>query len=414
MNILLMMSGSIACAKASGLISLWVKNGHKVKVACSDSTFEFIGKATLEGLSGNTVYSSVFQAGEMMEHIHLSRWADTIVLAPATANTINKLVAGIADDIVTTSWVAALELGKPMYLAPAMNSIMWNYPATQNSIKHLQNWGVNVLMPQSGELACGESGSGRLMEIEEINSAIFKQQKDKHILITAGGTREYIDGVRYIGNLSTGKTGAQIADYYTTKGYEVTWLGAIDAIQPKLPCIKFLYDTFDDLSEKLKNMLENNYYDTIIHAAAISDFSVASIKVNGKDIIASRQTKLPTSDTMDLKLKKNPKLVSQLLNWSKNLDLKVIAFKLTNTDDKAKQKTAVMKLLKQDGINFVVHNDLSHIKPDQHPFSFYLGEKNVTHCENVVDLCRNIDSLALQDLAKKKDDSHSHIRGFAG
>ena len=393
MKIVLMMSGSIASAKATGLISLWRKAGHEVKVACTPSVFEFVGKATLEGLSDNTVVSSVFEEDNMMEHIHLSRWADKIVLAPATANIINKLVAGIADDVVSTSWVAALELGKPMYIAPAMNSMMWNYPATQNSIKQLQNWGVNVLLPQSGELACGENGSGRLMEIEDINRSIFKQQNDKHILITAGGTREYIDGVRYIGNLSTGRTGAQVADYFSSHGYQVTWLGAINAIQPNKPCTKVLYETFNDLSDKLKTLLQTNHYDTIIHAAAISDFSVASIKVNGENIIASRQTKLPTSETMDLKLKKNPKLVSQLLNWSKNLDLKVIAFKLTNTDDINKQNAAVMKLLKQDGIDFVAHNNLSDITVEFHPFTLYnLGQKNID-CASVQDLCRSIDSL---------------------
>jgi phosphopantothenoylcysteine decarboxylase/phosphopantothenate--cysteine ligase len=314
--------------------------------------------------------------------------------------------------------VAALELGKPMYIAPAMNSMMWNYPATQNSIKQLSLWGVNVLLPQSGELACGENGSGRLMEIEDINQALFEDekgiQKDKHILITAGGTREYIDGVRYIGNLSTGKTGAQVADYFTSHCYQVTWLGAINAIQPKKPCTKVLYETFNDLSDKLKNLLESNHYDTIIHAAAISDFSVSTIKINGQDVIASRQTKLPTSESMDLKLKKNPKLVSQLLNWSKNLDLKVIAFKLTNTDDKTKQLQAVNKLLNQDGIDYVAHNDLSDIKTKQHPFSLYADESHVTQCESVTDLCQHIDLLTLQDLDKNKADTKPHIRGFTG
>ena len=404
MNILLMMSGSIAAAKTTGLISMWRKAGHQVKVACTPSVFEFVGKATLEGLSDHSVVSSVFEEDNMMDHIHLSRWADIILLAPATANTINKLVAGIADDIVTTSWVAALELGKPLYLAPAMNSMMWHYPATQNSIKQLQNWGVNVLLPKSGELACGENGSGRLMEIESINQAIFpqiaKQQKDKHILITAGGTREYIDGVRYIGNLSTGRTGALVADYYTSQGYQVTWLGAINAIKPQLPCTQVSYETFNDLSQNLQQLLPDNHYDVIIHAAAISDFSVASIKVNGENIIASRQTKLPTSQSMDLKLKKNPKLVSQLLNWSKNLDLKVIAFKLTNTNDTEKQKAAVLKLLNQNGIDFVAHNDLSDISANQHPFSLYTDINDHIYCKSVIELCKNIESVGNNNMTR--------------
>lgn len=400
MNILLMMSGSIACAKASGLISLWRKAGHDIKIVCTYSVFEFVGKATLEGLSDNPVISSVFEEDNMMEHIHLSRWADSIILAPATANIINKLVAGIADDIVTTSWVAALALKKPMYIAPAMNAMMWNYPATQNSIQKLKNWGVNILLPQSGELACGENGSGRLMEIIDINNAVFPQyeylQQDNHILITAGGTREYIDGVRYIGNLSTGKTGAYIADYFYSKGYKVTWLGAINAIKPKSPCHLVLFETFDNLADNLKELLENNHYDSIVHAAAISDFSVSSIKINDQVVFASRETKLPTANSMDITLKKNPKLVSQLLNWSMNSQIKIIAFKLTNSKDFKLQRLAIDKLLKQDCIDIVVHNDLSDISDEAHAFTLYKNNTDKLKCPNVLILCENIELLNKQ------------------
>jgi len=395
MNVLLLMSGSIACAKATGLISLWSKKGHTVKVVCTSSVFQFIGKATIEGLSGNAVISSVFEEDNMMEHIYLSRWADKVILAPATANSINKIAAGIADDMVTTTWVAALSLNKPMYIAPAMNTMMWSYPATHESIIKLQSWGVNILQPQSGELACGETGYGRLMEIEQIDKivATLNTHNDKHILVTAGGTREYVDGVRYIGNLSTGKTGAQVADYFSAIGYHVTWLGAINAVQPNLTCNKVFYETFNDLADTLKMQLQNNHFDTIIHAAAISDFSVCTIKINGQDIIACRKTKLPTSDSMDLRLKKNPKLVSQLLKWSKNLNLKVVAFKLTNTDDLAKRKNAVYKLLHQDGIDFVVHNDLSDISKNNHTFTLYKSEAESIKCNSTQLLCEQIDLL---------------------
>ena len=169
MNILMLMTGSIACAKATGLISNWTKNGHSVKIIASQSALKFVGVATLEGLSGHTVIESVFEQGNMMDHINLSREADIIVMIPATANTINKIANGTADDMVSTTWIAALELNKPMYLAPAMNSKMWEYPATQKSIKLLKNWNVNILLPKSGLLACGENGSGRMMEIDEID-----------------------------------------------------------------------------------------------------------------------------------------------------------------------------------------------------------------------------------------------------
>lgn len=168
MNRLLLMTGSIACAKATSLISNWVKQGDQVKVVCTPGALNFVGLATLEGLSQQQVMTSTYEADAMMDHIHVSRWADQIILCPATANVINKLSAGIADDVVTTVWVAAYGLNKPTILIPAMNSMMWKYPATQDSVKKLIAWGVNVMPPQAGDLACGESGPGRMPEIEQI------------------------------------------------------------------------------------------------------------------------------------------------------------------------------------------------------------------------------------------------------
>jgi len=172
MKRLLLMTGSIACAKATGLISAWVKQGDEVQVVCSPGALNFVGLATLEGLSQRPVMASVYEADRMMDHINLSRWADQIILCPATANVINKLAAGIADDAVTTVWVAAHDLGKPMLIVPAMNTMMWTYPATQNAVKTLQNWGVNIMPPQAGDLACGEQGAGRMPEVETILTAV--------------------------------------------------------------------------------------------------------------------------------------------------------------------------------------------------------------------------------------------------
>jgi len=168
MKRLLLMTGSIACAKATGLISEWVKQGDEVQVVCSPGALNFVGLATLEGLSGRPVMTQVYQAGAMLEHIHVSRWADQILLCPATANVINKLAAGIADDAVTTVWVAAHSLGKPMVLGPAMNAMMWQYPATQEAVQKLSTWGVSVMSPAAGDLACGEQGEGRLPEVTDI------------------------------------------------------------------------------------------------------------------------------------------------------------------------------------------------------------------------------------------------------
>ena len=393
MNILFLMSGSIACAKSTGLISSVIKKGHQVKVVATASTFEFVGKATLEGLTGNPVISSVFEEGEMMEHIHLSRWADKIILAPATANTINKIVAGIADEMVTTTWIAAQQLNKPMYLAPAMNGIMWNFPTTQQSIEKLKQWNIKVLMPSSGELACGENDMGRMMEVVEIESELLKteiRKLDKKVLITAGGTREFIDGVRYIGNLSSGRTGAQIADYFSLQGYQVTWLGAKDAIVPKLECEKYHYQSFDDLASYLEKLLSENDFEVVIHAAAVSDYSVTSVLIDNEEIEVNQSIKLPTADTMQLKLTKNPKLVSRLSTWSNNKDIKICAFKLTNTADMEKRLKAVEKLISQSQIDYVAHNDLSEISSDTHSFNLYHSKNDFTTCASTQELCENI------------------------
>jgi phosphopantothenoylcysteine decarboxylase/phosphopantothenate--cysteine ligase len=390
----MMMTGSIACAKATGLISTWTKNGHNVIIIASKSALKFVGIATLEGLSGNTVVESVFDQGNMMDHINLSREADIVVMVPATANSINKISNGTADDMISTTWIAALELKKPIYIAPAMNSKMWDYPATKKSIKKLEDWGVNILLPGSGLLACGEKGSGRMMEIEDIDSAVMKKN-NKHILITAGGTREYIDGVRYIGNLSTGNTGATISDYFTSQGYNVTWIGAKNAQQPVLICKKLFYETFKDLQISLKKELSNVAYTAVIHAAAISDFSVSSVKLDNQEIIASRSTKLPTSDSMSIQLNKNPKLISHLKDWSKNSDISVVAFKLTNTNDKGERIRAVNKLINQESINYVAHNDLTEITPDLHTFNLYKSTNQMKSCESTNELCRAIEELEL-------------------
>ncbi len=393
MNILMLMTGSIACAKATGLISTWTKNGHNVKIITSQSALKFVGVATLEGLSNHPVIESVFKQGNMMDHINLSREADILVMVPATANTINKIANGTADDMISTTWIAALELNKPMYLVPAMNSKMWDYPATQKSIKLLQSWNVNILMPQSGQLACGENGNGRMMEIDDIDSAVMKKN-NRHIIVTAGGTREYIDGVRYIGNLSTGKTGATIADYFTSQGYNVTWIGAKNAQQPVLICEKKYYETFDDLQSLIQQQLKNIFYTTVIHAAAISDFSVSSVKLDNQEIVASRDTKLPTSESMSIQLKKNPKLISHLKEWSLNQDIKVIAFKLTNTNDKGDRLRAINKLINQNCIDYVAHNDLSEISSKNHSFNFYQSTNQMKSCETTNDLCKAIQEKA--------------------
>ncbi|MCX6367233.1 MAG: flavoprotein [Armatimonadetes bacterium] len=173
MNILFQLSGSIACYKACTVISRLAQSGHSVQCVASESALKFIGAATLEGLSGKALLTDTFAPGRWMEHIELNRWADISVLCPATANRLNKMAAGVADDLLGNLWLTH-DFTKPLFVAPAMNTKMWTHPITQESLQKLESLGVKILRPEAGNLACGDVGEGRLMEPEELLKAILK------------------------------------------------------------------------------------------------------------------------------------------------------------------------------------------------------------------------------------------------
>lgn len=166
-KILFQLSGSIAAFKACSVISQLVKAGHEVQVAVSDSALHFIGEATLEGLSARPVLKSAFEKGQMMDHIHQVRWADLLILCPASANTLNQFASGTGDSLLTTLFLAH-DFKKPYLIFPAMNASMYLHPATQASVAKLKSWGVKVFDTNAGDLACGEYGEGRLLEPEQI------------------------------------------------------------------------------------------------------------------------------------------------------------------------------------------------------------------------------------------------------
>lgn len=171
-NILFLMSGSIACFKACSLLSLLVKNSHAVRICTTPSVQNFIGNATLEGLTGNKVISDSFVHGNSMEHIHLNRWADLIILCPATANTINSLASGLSSNIVGEIFLAH-DFTKEFLIVPAMNEKMYQHPTTQKSMSILQDMGISITSTGNGKLACGEFGQGRMLEPEEIYQKIL-------------------------------------------------------------------------------------------------------------------------------------------------------------------------------------------------------------------------------------------------
>jgi phosphopantothenoylcysteine decarboxylase/phosphopantothenate--cysteine ligase len=172
-NILFQLTGSIACYKACGVISKLVQDGCEVKTVVTENALKFIGKSTLEGLTHHAVYMDTFEDRSALEHIELTKWMDLAIICPATANMMNKLAAGVADDFVSTLFLA-WDLKKPYLIAPAMNRNMWAHPATRRSVKTLGGWGVKVLGTGKGYQACGDIGEGRLLEPEDLYKEIKK------------------------------------------------------------------------------------------------------------------------------------------------------------------------------------------------------------------------------------------------
>jgi len=236
-RILVGISGGIAAYKIPELIRLLVKAGAEVRVATTPNALQFVTELTLQTVSGHSVYSDVFASinAHATEHISLPEWCDVMIVAPATANVLAKMANGIADDALTTT-ICSCVARKPMIVAPAMNDKMWENPATQRAIETIRTWDkVQVIEPAEGPLACGTYGKGRMPEPEELCEALaylFAPQTmtGQKVLITAGGTQEKIDPVRFISNYSTGKMGIALAHECARRGAEVTLVcGSVSA-----------------------------------------------------------------------------------------------------------------------------------------------------------------------------------------
>ena len=358
-NILFGLSGSIAAYKSADAVSKLVQKGYNVQVVTTKSALKFIGPATLEGLTGKEVISDTFIPGKMMSHIDLVKWADIMILAPATASTINSMHHGLGNNLVLSLFLAH-DWDKPYYIAPAMNTKMWMHPATTLSLEKLKNWGVKILEPEEGALACGDYGAGRMVSSDLLVKTIedYKNNKIKlSVLITSGGTKEPIDGARFISNISTGKTAAKVAEVFINNGWDVTFLSSKDSKKPNGKCKKKKFSTFNDLDKEIKSLIGNRKFDVFIHSAAVSDYTPE--KVNEKIKINS------TKKTLTLTLKKTPKLVNKVLSNSHNKSMKLIAFKFTVNLDMDQKNKKIEKLFKDSNADIVIQNDISDRKEDR-------------------------------------------------
>lgn len=279
-NILLGITGGIAAYKAAELVRLLVKQGLDVQVVMTQSACRFITPTTMQALSGKPVLIDLWESssGNGMAHIELARAADVIVIAPASANFIAKLVHGAADDLLSTLCLAR---GKcPLLVAPAMNVEMWQNPATQRNIAQLRSDGVEILGPDSGDQACGETGMGRMLEPAALLNDILASRQSKilsgkKILITAGATFEAIDAVRGITNLSSGKMGFAVAQAALEMGAEVTMVSGITHLEPEFwisGCKQIKVTSAKQMLDAVMSHIAGQ--DVFISVAAVADYTL--------------------------------------------------------------------------------------------------------------------------------------------
>lgn len=396
-NILVILTGSIACYKACSVISKLKQTGHAVKVVLSPSSLEFIGKATIEGLTGEPPIDDMYAPGKVMDHIFLNRWADLILVAPATANYINKIANGIGDDLLTTLFLSH-GFEKPFLVAPAMNTKMYLHPITQSSINKLKSLNVQILETASGVLACGEIGSGKLLDPELILAEIDKnldysvrnfsasesglQPKKMRVLITGGGTSEPIDDVRVITNRSTGRTASFLANALSESGIDVTYLHSTHALKANSACQHYSFDSFKDLQQLIEGQLKKNSFDCIVHAAAVSDYS-----------LQKHIGKLDSSaEELHLTLKKNPKIIEQIQILSPSS--KLYAFKLTSNLNENQIREKVSSLFTTTGCVRVIQNDWLDVAEKNNCYRVFSKDMNFKQ----IDSMQNLGAFLFQEM----------------
>lgn len=350
-NILIGISGGIAAYKICELIRMFKRQNANVRVICTPNALNFVTKLTLQNLSQNEVGIQEFDVADFKpEHISYADEADIMIIAPATANTISKIAAGICDNLLT-SIVCAFK--KPVIIAPAMNCNMWDNPVIQENLKKLSTLGYKILEPESGFLACGYEGKGRLCSLEKIleeAAAILNSTgTKKKYVITAGGTVEDIDPVRYISNYSSGKMGIALADEAFFQGNDVVLISTVDVKRPyKVIKVKSAQDMQNAVNEEFENA------DYIIMAAAVADYRVKN---------KSEQKMKKTSDSeITLTLVKNPDILKSLCERKKEEMLKqvqpdriIVGFcaESENLLENAKEK------IQKKGCDFLIANDIS-------------------------------------------------------
>ena len=345
-KITIIIGGGIAAYKSLELIRFLQSENYEIIPVLTKSASNFITSLSISAISKNKVYSDLFDLNDETEmgHIQLSRVSELLVVAPATANLISKFANGIADDLATT---LVLATDKKVLLAPSMNVRMWNHPATKENIIKLKKFGFELIGPNSGEMACGEFGLGRMAEPFEIKNQILSSLKNKNlsnkkILITSGATIERIDPVRYISNDSSGIQGTSIANALIRKGAEVIFVTGKSTHEKPLGA-KII--NVESAREMYDAVFKNGPYNVAICAAAVSDWYV--------DNKNSKKIKKSFLKSPQISLKENPDILSDI-SKSKNRPELVIGF-AAETDDLIKNAKSK---LNQKGCDIIVANKI--------------------------------------------------------
>ena len=346
-KILFIICGGVSAYKSLETIRIFKKNNAEIKTILTKNAKEFVTPLSVASLSQGKVYDDLFSLENEaeMDHISLSRWADVIIIAPATANTISKLSQGSSDDLASTVTLAS---NKQIFLAPAMNVRMWEHQSTQKNLKVLKSYGYKIIGPQIGDMACGEYGEGKMSEplsiYNEIQNFLLEQIKNNKLkaLVTAGPTNEYIDPVRFITNKSSGKQGYEIAKSLHKRGFDTTLISGPTSlkIDDEIKLIQV-----ETAEEMFKATQKNLPTDIAVFAAAVGDFKV-SLK---------QKEKIKKLDNFTLKFEKNVDILSYVSNHNSMRPKIVVGFaaETINIEENAIEK------LKNKNCDWIISNDVS-------------------------------------------------------
>ena len=349
-KILFIICGGISAYKSLETIRLFKKNNAEIKTILTKSAKEFVTPLSVASLSQGKVYEDLFNVENEteMDHISLSRWADVIIVAPVTANTISKLSQGSSEDLASTVILAS---NKQIFLAPAMNVRMWEHHSTKKNLEVLASYGYKFIGPIIGDMACGEYGEGKMSDpqdiFNEVKDFLSSQFKNKNIkaLVTAGPTNEYIDPVRFITNKSSGKQGYEIAKSLSKKGFDTTLISGPTNLQITEDINLIKVETAEEM---FKATQQNLPTDIAVFSAAVADY-----KVNEKNY-----NKLKKRENITIKLEKNVDILNYVSNHNSMRPKLVIGFAAETCD---LDKNAISKL-KNKNCDWIIANDVSNNK----------------------------------------------------